>query len=305
MLIRHLSYFIALAREQHFARAAEACNVAQPTLSAAIRTLEQDLGVRLVVRGHRFVALTSEGEKLLAWGQQILGDYHSLRDDLAGLRAGLTGVLRLGVIPSAMPMVSLLVSRFTAMHPAASVEIQAMTSRAIQRALDALEIDGGLTYLENEPLAHVRRLPLYNERYVFAASHLHPFGSRHAVTWHEAAAAKLCLLSSDMQNRRIIDKLAASIGVTIQPQIVSNSFLAICSHLRHGGWASIVPHTLFYAFGGTADLVAIDLVEPVHSQPIGLVFSDRDPLAPMAAALRGAAIGADYEAELQLRQSLA
>jgi DNA-binding transcriptional LysR family regulator len=300
MLIRHLSYFIALAREQHFARAAEACNIAQPTLSAAIRTLEQDLDVRLVVRSHRFVALTPEGEKLLVWGQQILGDYHSLRDDLAGLRAGLTGVLRLGVIPAAMPMVSLLVSRFTQMHPAASIEIHAMTSRAIQRALDALEIDGGLTYLENEPLAHVRRLPLYNERYVFAARRGHAFEGRAALTWHEAATAKLCLLSTDMQNRRIIDNLAASIGVIIQPQIVSNSFLAICSHLRHSDWASIVPHSFFYALGGAADLIAIDLIEPVHSQPIGLVFSDRDPPSPMAAALGAAAIGADFEAALRL-----
>ena len=58
MLVRHLSYFVTLARERHFARAAELCHVAQPTLSAAIRTLEEDLGVRLVRRNHRFVGLT-------------------------------------------------------------------------------------------------------------------------------------------------------------------------------------------------------------------------------------------------------
>ena len=63
MLVRHLSYFVTLAREKHFAKAAEACNVAQPTLSAAIRKLEDDLDARLVVRSHRFVGLTTEGEK--------------------------------------------------------------------------------------------------------------------------------------------------------------------------------------------------------------------------------------------------
>ncbi|MDB5580840.1 MAG: LysR family transcriptional regulator [Bradyrhizobium sp.] len=88
MLVRHLSYFVALARERHFARAAEACNVAQPTLSAAIRTLEEYLGVPLVVRSHRFVGLTPEGEKLLIWGRQILTDYQSLHDDHAGGRKG-------------------------------------------------------------------------------------------------------------------------------------------------------------------------------------------------------------------------
>src|SRR5262245_15087898 len=132
MLIRHLTFFVALAKEGHFARAAEACNIAQPTLTAAIQKLEEDLDVRLVVRTHRYVGLTPEGEKLLAWGRQILKDYSNLRDDLAGLRRGLTGTLRLGVIPAAMPSVSLVTARFAAGHPAATIEIQSMTSRAIQ-----------------------------------------------------------------------------------------------------------------------------------------------------------------------------
>jgi len=92
MLVRHLSYFVTLARERHFARAAEICNIAQPTLSAAIRKLEEDLGVHLVLRSQRFAGLTPEGEKLLVWGRQILTDYNSLRDELTGLRHGLTGI---------------------------------------------------------------------------------------------------------------------------------------------------------------------------------------------------------------------
>jgi hypothetical protein len=80
-----------------------------------------------------------------------------------------------------------------------------------------------------------------------------------------------------MQNRRIIDKLAASIGVMIRPEIVNNSFLPMCSHLRHGEWASIVPHTFFYVFGGSPGLIAVDFIEPVHSHAIGLVLSDRGP----------------------------
>jgi DNA-binding transcriptional LysR family regulator len=298
MLVRHLAYFAALARERHFARAAEACNIAQPTLSAAVHKLEEDLGVRLVVRSHKFVGLTPEGDKLLAWGRQILQDYNSLRDDLAERRRGLTGVLRLGVIPAAMPGISSLTARFLAAHPAATVDIRSMTSQAIQSGLDAFEIDSGLTYLENEPLLNVRRLQMYRERYVFAAARSHPLAGRQAITWHEAAAQLLCLLSTDMQNRRIIDNVANAVGVTIRPSVVSNSILAICSHLRHGGWASIVPHTFFHVFGPAPDLVAIDLVEPAHSQAIGLVFSDRDPASPMASAVLAAAMGMDLETEL-------
>jgi DNA-binding transcriptional LysR family regulator len=298
MLVRHLSYFVTLARERHFARAAVACNIAQPTLSAAIRNLEEDLEVRLVERSHKFVGLTPEGEKLLVWARQILADYNSLRDDLRELERGITGTLRLGVIPAALPVVSFLTSRFSAFHPAASIEIRSMTSRAIQHGLDTFEIDGGMTYLENEPLENVRRLSLYRERYVFVASRPHPLASHSTITWREAAAERLCLLSEEMQNRRIINKLTESIGVTIRAQIVSNSFLGICSHLRHGEWASIVPHTFFYAFGDAPDLVAIDLIDPVHSQSIGLVLSDRDPPSPMAAALLGSMLGVDLEDDL-------
>jgi len=299
MLIRHLSYFIALAREKHFARAAQACNVTQPTLTAAIKKLEDDLGVRLVVRDRRFVRLTEEGEKLLLWGRQILVDYDSLKDDLAGLRKGLVGTLRLGVIPAAMAAVSFLTSRFVAAHPAANVDIRSMTSRAIERALEAFEIDAGVTYLENEPLQRVRRVPLYHERYVFVARRGHPATAKPTIGWKQVAAQRLCLLSEDMQNRRIINNVAASIGVDIKPDIVSNSFLAILSHVGHGEWASIVPHTfagLF--FRGAQDLVAVDIVEPVHTQVIGLVLSDREPLPPMGGALLSSVANVDFESDL-------
>jgi DNA-binding transcriptional LysR family regulator len=151
--------------------------------------------------------------------------------------------------------------------------------------------------LDNEPLDNIRRVPLYHERYVFVAGR----GSRHAlaktITWAEAAREPLCLLSEDMQNRRIINNVAASIGLTIKPAVVSNSYLGVCSHLRRGAWASIVPHTFFYVFGGASDLIMIDLVDPAHSQSIGLVLSDRDPLSPMARALMASTLNADLEGD--------
>ena len=296
MLIRHLSFFVTLAQERHFARAAAVCNVAQPTLSAAIRKLEEDLNTTLIVRGHRFMGLTPEGEKALVWGRQILADFDSLQKDLTGARKGLTGTLRLGVIPAAMPSVSFLTDTFCEHHPSATVEIKSMTSRAIQHGLDAFEIDGGLTYLDNEPLERVRRLPLYRERYVFVCRPDHPFAQKDVVTWADAATQPLCLLSEDMQNRRILNGIAASVGLTITPSIVSNSFLGVCAHLQAGRWCSIVPHTFFYVFGGRRELVSIDLTTPQQSQSIGLVLSDRSLRSPMAGALLQAVETADFEA---------
>jgi DNA-binding transcriptional LysR family regulator len=85
---------------------------------------------------------------VLSWARQILNDYDGLRIDLAGTRTGLSGTLRLGVVPAAMPLVSSLTGRFSLCHPDATVEVSSMTSRAIQRALDIFELDAGITYLE-------------------------------------------------------------------------------------------------------------------------------------------------------------
>lgn len=299
MLIRHLSFFVTLAEEMHFGRAAELCNVAQPTLSAAIRRLEEDLNTVLIVRGHRYLGLTPDGEKALQWGRQILADYSSLRHELKSVQTGLAGTLRLGVIPAAMPSVSFLTSRFRKTHPKVSVEIRSMTSRAIQHGLDMFEIDGGVTYLENEPLENVERLPLYHERYVFMCASGHPLGNRAVVDWAEAARQPLCLLSEDMQNRRILNDIAASVGIEIEAPIVSNSFLAICAHLRSGQWCSIVPHTFLHLLGDADNLIATEMANPRRTQLVGLALSARAPQSPMAgalfAALRHTNLDGDFE----------
>ncbi|MFT3998789.1 MAG: LysR family transcriptional regulator [Rhizobium sp.] len=301
MLIRHLSFFVTLAEEKHFARAADLCNVTQPTLSAAIRKLEDDLKTTLIVRGNRYMGLTPDGERVLEWGRQILFDYDSLQKDLSGSQKGLAGTLRLGVVPAAMPAVSFLSERFSEDHPDATIEIRSMTSRAIQHGLDTFEIDGGLTYLDNEPLENVRRIPLYHERYVFICRSDHPFADRRSITWAQAVSETLCLLSEDMQNRRILNDIAASAGLTMKPPVVSNSFLAVCAHIRNGLWCSIVPHTFFYVFGDRSDLVAIDLTDPHQTHAVGLVISDRMPQSPMTKALIRCLHGADFDRDFQDR----
>lgn len=106
MLLRQLEYLVALARERHFARAAAACFVSQPSLSAAIRRLEHELDVPIVRRGRRYEGLTPEGEVVLAWAHRILAERDALHQELSALRGGLTGTLRLGVVPTALPAAS-------------------------------------------------------------------------------------------------------------------------------------------------------------------------------------------------------
>src|ERR1700732_5011137 len=205
MVIRHLRYLTALAQERHFARAAAICNVTQPTLSAGIKQLEERLGVLIVERGHRFVCLTAEGERVLAWAQRLLVDYESLQQELSEMREGLVGQLRIGAIPVTLPVVPLLTGPFAKRHERTGIQVVSLNSISIQRGLDEFSLDVGVTYLDNEPLARVRSLPLYQERYVLVTRPEGTFADRQTASWSEAAALALCLLTPDMQNRRIMD----------------------------------------------------------------------------------------------------
>lgn len=285
MFVRQMSYLVALAREKHFTRAAEKCNVTQSTLSAGLKALERELDMRLVLRGPRFIGLTPEGERVVTWASQIISDYANLKQDVAELREGLKGTLRLGVIPAAMPVVAKITSPFCMKHPGLTIAVCAMTSGEIQTRVDKFELDAGLTYLENEPLTHIRKTPLYRERYLFVTHSDSPFAQADTVTWKEAAGENLCLLDESMQNRRVLNKITGSLSVKLTPTVTSNSYLAICSHVCTGEWSSIIPHTFSYIFAGCKDLAMIDLCEPSASQVIGLVVSDRDPLSPVAHAL--------------------
>ena len=298
MFIRQMSYLVALAREKHFGRAAERCHVTQSTLSAGLKALERELDMRLVIREPRFMGLTPEGERVVEWASQIISDYESLKQGVEGLREGLKGTLRLGVIPAAMPAVARLTSPFCAKHPNVTVDVQSMSSVQIQSGLDKFEIDAGLTYLENEPLTNVRKRKLYRERYLFVTHADGPLAQSDAVTWREAVSENLCLLQECMQNRRVLNNLAQSLGLKLTPTVTSDSFLAVCSHVCSGEWSSIIPHTFSYIFAGCKQLALIKLVEPEHSQAIGLVASDRDPLSPLAHALLQCAARLELDLEL-------
>jgi DNA-binding transcriptional LysR family regulator len=130
MNIRHLRYFVALAREHHHGRAAAACNVTQPTLSEAIRQLERELAVPLIYRnGPRFQGLTAEGERALDWARRILADQDALEQELAEMRDGLIGTLHFGVIPAAMPMAPLVTSTFCHNYPLVTLKVLSRSRR--------------------------------------------------------------------------------------------------------------------------------------------------------------------------------
>ena len=284
-MIDKLEFLLALARERHFGRAAEACGVTQPTLSAGIKQLEETVGVLLVNRGSRFQSFTPEGERVLDWSRRIVGDSRAMRQELEAQRHGLTGRLRIAAIPTTLAMVASLTTPFRMRHPNVQFTILSRTSIEVLAQLENLEIDAGLTYLDNEPLGRVNVVPLYREHYRLLTSSDAPFGNHAAVTWAEVAQVPLCLLTPDMQNRRIIDRALRSVGAEATPSLTSNSLLVLYTHVKTGRWASVMPAKLAETLGLSDAVRSIPIVDPVVDYSVGLVIPQRDPMTPLIAAL--------------------
>jgi len=282
MFIRQLEYLAALDRERHFGRAAVACHVSQPTLSAGIRSFERELGVPLVRRGREFEALTPEGELILGWAQRALSDLESLKQEASRLRGGLEGTLRIGAIPTSLPLSPQVTARFRERHPRMQVRLISMSSRQIAHGLEHAELDAGLTYLDNEPLARVDALALWREHYRLVTAAGAQFGA--TVTWAEAAALPLCLLSPDMQHRRIVYAAFAAAGATPHPAVETNSVSTLVAHAR-GGLPGITAHTWLEANPLPDDLRAIPLVEPEIEHTIGIVTSTAIERTPVITEL--------------------
>jgi DNA-binding transcriptional LysR family regulator len=284
-MIDKLEAFIVLAREGHFGRAAETMGVTQPTLSSAIRALEDQLGVQLVFRGSRFKGLTPEGQRALTWARRIVGDARSLKDDMRSARSGLSGDLRLGVIPTALPMVARLTAPLLNRHPGLKVTIRSHTSAEILTGIETLELDAGLTYLETLPQGRVVQVPLYAETYRLLCRADAPVAARAEIAWAEVAALPLCLLTTDMQNRRIVETHLAEAGVVVAPTVESNSTVALIAHVLTGGWCSVVPADMAAMVSGDARLAAVPIVAPAAAHVVGLIAARHDPQTPMLEAL--------------------
>ena len=284
-MIDKLEMFIALANERHFGRAAEIVGVTQPSLSSAIKQLEDQLGVQLVFRGARFQGLTPEGQRVLDWALRIVGDTRTMREEMRALRSGVSGNLRLGVIPTALPMVGRLTVPYLARNPNVRVSILSQTSYEILESIDRLEIDAGITYLENEPLGRVAQVSLYEETYGLLVASSSPLAGHSSVTWREAAAQPLCLLTGNMQNRRIINQHLSEAGAVVEPNVESNSAIALVAHVTTGRWASIVPQALTDMFGKSAGLTAVPISDGEARHMVGLITAWREPHTPVIAAL--------------------
>jgi len=288
-MIDKLEMFLAVARHEHFGRAAESLGITQPTLSSGIKQLEDQLGVQLIFRGSRFGGLTPEGQNALNWARKIVGDTRQLKEEMRQTRHGLSGQLRMAVIPTALTWASKLASYFCDKHPKVRFKILSRTSAEILKMIENLEIDVGLSYLDNEPLGRVSTAPLYRERYLLVCSNGSEFAKRDSVSWADLNHERLCLLTQDMQNRRIIDRNFAQYDISIQSTIESNSTIVLVSNVVEHGWLTILPQDMAHFLAQGKPVKTIPITGGHDGHTVGLVAQYIEPHTPTLAALLTAA----------------
>jgi DNA-binding transcriptional LysR family regulator len=292
MIARKYLYLIALAREKHFGRAAIACHISPSTLSAAISDLEAELGVAVVERGKHFTGLTPEGQCVVDHAQRMAAGEEGLRQELARLRHGLTGHLRLGVIPTALTVVASLTSAFSRRHPLVTIEVLSIPTSVILSRLQGFEIDAGIVYVESGMESRqLLTVPLWHENLVLLTPPGGPFEGRDSVTWLEAVQVPLCLLTPDMQNRKIIDAVFAELDCKANPTLESNSIVSMLAHVCSGAWSGILPRSVLDLIGMPAGVRVLPLTDPSVAWATGLVVPQREPRPPMIEALLAEALG--------------
>lgn len=286
MLFRQLEYFVALAREKHFARAAAACYVSQPALSEAIRKLETELKVPLVRRGKSFDGLTPEGERLVLWARRILADHDALIHEVTALQTGLTGELRLGVIPAASSTVALLTNPFCLEHPLVRVQLESsLRSAGIVERIRRFELDAGIIYPDGQNTTDLLVTPLYQERQVLIASGDLLTSQPDPTTWADASELPLCLLNTGMRGRQLLDSALGARGLTLTPRLEADSVVSLLAHVSTGQWASIVPQTWLRTLRPPAGVRVVPLDNPSVTATVALVTSSAEPGSVLARAL--------------------
>jgi len=194
MTLTELRYIVAVAELRHFGRAAERCFVSQPSLSASVKNLEEELGVQLFERGKRGVLLTETGGQIVAQARRALEEAERVKTVARQGRDPLKGVLRLGIIHTVGPyLLPDLVGALRRSAPEMPLDVEENTTAALDRMLRAGELDAVVLALPYE-VPGIDTVPLYEEQFSVVAPAKHALARRKAVAVEELDAGELLLL---------------------------------------------------------------------------------------------------------------
>jgi LysR family hydrogen peroxide-inducible transcriptional activator len=291
--LTELRYIVAVARERHFGRAAETCFVSQPTLSVAVKKLEEELGVTLFERGPGEVSVTPGGQKIVEQAQRVLEEASRIREIAAAGKDPLAGPLRLGAIYTIGPyLLPKLIPILRRTAPAMQLLIQENFTHRLAEELRSGEVDVILVALPFEAPGVMTRA-VYDEPFMVAVPKGHPWEGRKRVTSEELTSESLLLLGEGHcfrdQVLEICHTVRARERSPLAKTVEGGSLETIRQMVAGGVGITVLPATSTATTGGANDLIRIlPFARPAPTRRVGLAWRRSFPRPEAIEALRKA-----------------
>jgi DNA-binding transcriptional LysR family regulator len=243
--IKQLIYLCNLERERHFGRAAEASFVSQPTLSMRLKNLEKELDLNLINRGNNFEGFTAEGLRVLSWAREIVAVYEGLKLEVESLKQGMSGTLRIGVMPQCSVSLAQLIKAVSEAHPGLDYRVSEVSADQLIEALSSHSVDVGIGFFEFSTLNELRfqLVPLDDGGVdvVYNPDHFPQLQDIELMTAEQAVALPLCLSEPSRYFRRYLDNFFRQSGLELHPTLESTSIFQLMQGVFVGIGCALVP----------------------------------------------------------------
>jgi len=291
MTLTELKYVVAVAEARHFGRAAERCFVSQPSLSASVKNLEEELGVTLFERGKRGVFLTDAGEQIVAQARRALEEAERVKTVARQGRDPLKGVLRLGIIHTIAPyLLPDLVAALRRSAPEMPLDVEENTTANLDRMLKAGELDAVILALPYEGPG-IESVPLYEEAFSVIAPAKHALARKKAVAVEELDAGELLLLPVGHCFRDQVLDACHEFSRPPEAGRQGNSLETLRSMVASGLGVSVLPATALTARHANALVKAVRFSAPCPVRRVALAsrrgFHRPAALEKLVGAIRG------------------
>ncbi|AXQ95333.1 LysR substrate-binding domain-containing protein [Cereibacter azotoformans] len=288
--MKHLRYFEALARHQHFGHAAEACRITQPALSLQMKELEEMLGAALIERGPKRIRLTSLGEDFVARAREILRAVDELGELARASGESLHGRFRLGVIPTVAPyLLPAIIQLLARHHPRLDLRPREATTRKLLADLNEGRLDAAIMALPvSEPLLHEE--PILEEEFML----VRPLADAGRPVPDSAGLREMRLLLLE-EGHCFRDQALSFCNMPAAPSdlMEGSSLSTLVQMVGAGIGVTLVPQMAIPLETASASVSVARLREPRPRRTLGLVWRRNSPLArhlgPMAAHLQSLA----------------
>lgn len=295
MTLTELRYIVAVARERHFGRAAETCFVSQPTLSVAVKKLEDELGLTLFERGPGEVSVTPAGRRIIEQAQRVLEEASRIRELAAAGKDPLAGPLRLGAIYTIGPyLLPKLIPILRRTAPAMQLLIQENFTHRLSEELRSGEVDVILVALPFEAPGVMTR-PVYDEPFMVAVPKGHPWENRKRITSEELTNESLLLLGEGHCFRDQVLDICHTVRSRerspLARTVEGGSLETIRQMVAGGVGVTVLPATSTATSGGSSDLIRIlPFARPAPTRRVGLAWRRSFPRPEAIEALRKAVL---------------